>query len=87
MIDCRIERDQLRRLNASGVPTDMAAEVGLLVWKLYSACCKSTPEGAAQFKAAVQACMWDDSPVWVPEENIEGIFMAREVRKEEAEET
>lgn len=82
MIDYKANGDKVERLECDGKLTDIIAEVGLLVNKIYAAGCKAAPEAAAEFKAAVQIMMCDDSPVWEPDEHIEGIFMARRVQEE-----
>lgn len=82
MIDYKVNGDKVGHLKCAGGLADVAAEVGMLVNKIYAASCKAAPEAAAEFKAAVQIMMCDDSPVWEPDEHIEGIFMARRVQEE-----
>lgn len=80
MIDCKLDTTQLYHMRTSGNFADVAAEIGIIVNRIYSAVAKSRPDAAEAFKVAVQACVAaDNSPVWEADSNVQCVSMVREV--------
>lgn len=65
MLKCKIKRNGLVMVKASGTCEDLQIETGVLVNNLYQNINKASPELAGAFKNTLIAMMLDpDSPVW-----------------------
>ena len=76
MIKCKIANRCVEVLEASGSTKTIAVEVAALVANLYSALCKSAngQEQSRLFRLMINHIITaPDSPVWEPDNNIEGI--------------
>ncbi len=89
MVKCKIANQCVEVLEASGSTKTVAVEVAALIANLYSALYKSS-SGRLQaelFRAMINRIITaPDSPVWVPDDNIEGIFLSRPIRGGDADE-
>lgn len=83
MIKCKIANRCVEVLDASGSAQTIAVEVAALIADLYSALCKSN-SGRSQaelFRLMINRIITaPDSPVWVPDNDIEGIFFTWPIR-------
>lgn len=88
MIKYEIDNGHMGVLEASGSTKLIAAEALNLIANLYSALCKSGPGPVADlFRAAITASIAaPESPVWVPDNSVEGIFFSRPIRGGESDE-
>lgn len=77
MIKCKIANQRVEVLEASGSTKTIAVEVAALIANLYSALYKSAngQEQSRLFRLMITHIITaPDSPVWEPDNNIEGIF-------------
>lgn len=63
MIKANIDKGQ-SVVAASGTTHDIAAELGLMVGRIYNVVKERNPRGAGVFRIAVQAVVSDASPIW-----------------------
>lgn len=83
MIKCKIANQRVEVLEASGSTKTIAVEVAALISDLYSALYKSAngQEQSRLFRLMINHIITaPDSPVWEPDNNIEGIFLSRPIR-------
>lgn len=83
MIKCKIANRCIEALEASGSTKTIAVEVATLIANLYSALYKSAngQEKSRLFRLMITNIITaPDSPVWEPDNNIEGIFISRPIR-------
>lgn len=89
MIKCKIANQCVEVLEASGSTETIAVEIAALIANRYSALYKSN-SGRSQadlFKLMINRIITaPDSPVWVPDESVEGIFISRPIRGGESDE-
>lgn len=89
MIKCKIANRCVEVPEASGSTKTIAVEAAALIASLYSALYKSA-NGQAQsrlFRLMINHVITaPDSPVWEPDNDIEGIFLSRPIRRGEADE-
>ena len=89
MIKYKIANQRVEVLEASGSTKTIAVEVAALVANLYSALYKSAngQEQSRLFRLMINRIITaPDSPVWEPDNNIEGIFLSRPIRGGESDE-
>lgn len=83
MIKCKIANRCVEVLEASGSTQTIAVEVAALIASLYSALYKTSngQEQSRLFRLMINHIITaPDSPVWVPDNDIEGIFLSRPIR-------
>lgn len=81
MIDVRISRSGLERFDSNGTPAEIVLEFGYLINQYCSAIKKCCPQALPGVQKAFADLTAPGSPVWVLDENVEGIFMSRKVDK------
>lgn len=89
MIKYKIANRCVEVLEASGSTKTIAVEVAALIANLYSALYKSAngQEQPRLFRLMINHVITaPDSPVWEPDNNIEGIFLSRPIRGGDADE-
>lgn len=89
MIKCKIANQCVEVLEASGSTKTIAVEVAALIANLYSALYKSAngQEQSRLFRLMINHVITaPDSPVWEPDNEIEGIFLTRPIRGGDADE-
>lgn len=88
MIKYEIDDGHMGILEAGGSTKLIAAEALNLIANLYSALCKSGPGPVADlFRAVITfSIAAPESPVWVPDNNVEEIFLTRPIRGGESDE-
>lgn len=83
MIKCKIANRCIEVLEARGSTKVIAVEVAALIAHLYSALYKSAAgqEQSRLFLLMISHIITaPDSPVWEPDNDIEGIFLSRPIR-------
>ena len=84
MIKYKIANRCVEVLEASGSTQTIAVEVAALIASLYSALYKTAngQEQSRLFRLMINHIITaPDSPVWVPDNDIEGIFLSRPIRR------
>lgn len=83
MIECKVNKDEAAVM-ASGSTVELAAELGLLIGKIYNALKDNNPGNADFFRFMVKRGLDDDSPVWdCPKKPDVAIVMSRPGKKGE----
>ena len=77
MIEYRINGGRMERLESSGSYSELIADIGLLVGLLHSGIYRSNPAYADVFRRGVLCLLQDDSPVWRPDKDVQGIFITK----------
>lgn len=83
MIKCKIANKCVEVLEASGSTKMIAVDVAALIANLYSAIYKSAAgqEQSRLFRLMISHIITaPDSPVWEPDNDIEGIFLSLPIR-------
>lgn len=89
MIKYKIANRCVEVLEASGSTQTVAVEVAALIASLYPALYKTAngQEQSRLFRLMINHIITaPDSPVWVPDNDIEGIFLSRPIRGGESDE-
>lgn len=67
MIDVRIDEDhKIQHLECVGGPVELAAEVGLMIGRMYAEVSAIEPKAGDILKKLLQITMVDESPAWIP---------------------
>ncbi len=74
MIEIKVEgkRSEIR---VQGDSLSVAAELGFAICRIYSALHLQNAEAAAEFKDVTKIALRDESPVWKPDLNTNGVVM------------
>lgn len=78
MIKLHAENRYILSLVCRGSTLEVAAEIGLSINRIYSGLCKTNPLAAEQMRRAIEALMLPNSPIWMADESVSGIFMTKE---------
>lgn len=81
MIKAYIDSDGMKCLDIAGSAPTIVAEFGLIINQYYSAINKSAPQLLHPLRLAFAALVAPDSPVWIVDNDIQGIFINRRVDK------
>lgn len=84
MIKCKVNKGE-STVMASGSTVELAAELGLLIGKIYNALKDNDPDNADFFRFMMKRGLDDDSPVWnFSQKHDVAIVLSRPVKKGEA---
>lgn len=84
MIECKVNKMECAVM-ASGSTVELAAELGLLIGRIYSALKDNNPGNADFFRFMVKRGLDDDSPVWnFSQKHDVAIVLSRPGKKGEA---
>ena len=75
MIKAHIDRDGMKYLDIAGSAPTIVSEFGLIITQYYSAISKSTPQLLHPLRLAFAALVAPDSPVWIVDDDVQGIFI------------
>lgn len=75
MIKAHIDRDGMKYLDIAGSAPTIVAEFGLIINQYYSAISKSTQQLLHPLRLAFAALVAPDSPVWIVDNDVQGIFI------------
>lgn len=81
MIKAHIDSDGMKCLDIEGQAHVIVAEFGLIINQYYSAIIKSAPQLLHPLRTAFAALVAPDSPVWIVDNDIQGIFINRRMDK------
>lgn len=81
MIKAHIERDGMKCLEIAGSLQETVAEFGLIINQYYSAVSKSNPQLLHPLRLAFAALVAPYSPVWIVDNDVQGIFINRRMDK------
>lgn len=81
MIKAHIDSDGMKCLDIAGSPPETVAEFGLIINQYYSAVSKSSPQLLHPLRLAFAALVAPDSPVWIVDNDVQGIFINRRMDK------
>ena len=81
MIKAHIDRDGMKCIYICGPAPTIVAEFGLIINQYYSAISKSAPQLLHPLRLAFASLVAPDSPVWVVDNDVKGIFITRRVDK------
>ena len=77
MIEVKINGRKIEKLDVSGDSIEVAIEIGVMLERIHSGLYKANPCAAEQMKQFIACLCQPDSPVWQPDDNVQGIFAAR----------
>lgn len=77
MIEVKINGRKIEKLDVSGDSIEVATEIGVMLERIHSGLYKANPRAAEQMKQLIICLCQPDSPVWRPDDNVQGIFAAR----------
>lgn len=81
MIKAHIDSDGMKCLNIAGSAPTIVAEFGFIINQYYSAIFKSAPQLILPLRLAFASLVAPDSPVWIVDNDVQGIFINRRVDK------
>ena len=81
MIKAHIDNDGMKCLGIAGSAPTIVAEFGLIINQYCSAVSKSSPQLLHPLRLAFAALVAPDSPVWIVDNDIQGIFISRRMDK------
>ena len=81
MIKAHIDSDGMKCLDIAGSAPTIVAEFGLIINQYYPAISKSAPQLLHPLRLAFASLVAPDSPVWVVDNDVQGIFINRRVDK------
>lgn len=81
MIKAHVDSDGMKCLDIAGPTPVIVAEFGLLINQYYSAISKSAPQLLPHLRIAFKALVAPDSPVWIVDNDVQGIFINRRMDK------
>ena len=81
MIECKVNKGETAVM-ASGSTVELAAELGLLIGRIYNALKDNNPDNADFFRFMMKRGLDDDSPVWNQSQTPDvAIVLSRPVKK------
>ena len=81
MIKEHIGSDGMKCLDIAGSAPTIVAEFGLIINHFYSAISKSVPQLLHPLRLAFASLVAPDSPVWIVDNDVQGIFINRRMDK------
>lgn len=81
MIKEHIDSDGMKCLDIAGSAPTIVAEFGLIINHFYSAISKSVPQLLHPLRLAFASLVAPDSPVWIVDNDVQGIFINRRMDK------
>lgn len=81
MIKAHIDSDGMKCLDIAGSAPTTVAEFGIIINQYYSAIFKSAPQLLYPMRLAFASLVAPDSPVWIVDNDVQGIFINRRVDK------
>lgn len=63
MIECKVNKGE-STVMANGTTVELAAELALLIGRIYDALKADNPGNADYFRTMLQVALFDDSPTW-----------------------
>lgn len=81
MIKAHIDSDGMKCLDIAGSAPTIVAEFGIIINHYYSAIFKSAPQLLHPLRLAFASIVAPDSPVWIVDNDVQGIFINRRVDK------
>ena len=81
MIKAHIDSDGMKCLDIAGPVPTIVAEFGIIINQYYSAIFKSAPQLLHPLRLAFASLVAPDSPVWIVDNDVQGIFINRRVDK------
>ena len=81
MIKAHIDSDGMKCLDIAGSAPTIVAEFGLINNQYYSAIFKSATQLLHTLRLAFASLVAPDSPVWIVDNDVQGIFINRRVDK------
>lgn len=77
MVKVNIHGRKIEDFTISGDGVEVATEIGVMLERIHSGLYKANPRAAEQMKQLIICLCRPDSPVWRPDDNVQGIFAAR----------
>lgn len=81
MIKAHIDSDGMKCLDIEGSAPTIVAEFGVIINQYYSAISKSVPQLLHPLRLSFAAPVAPDSPVWIVDNDVQGIFINRRMDK------
>lgn len=78
MIEVNIHGRKIEKLGVSGDSIEVAIEIGVMLERIHSGLYKANPRAAEQMKQFIMSLCRPDSPVWRPDDNVQGGFCCKE---------
>lgn len=77
MVKVNIHGRKIEDLAVSGDSVEVAIDIGVMLERIHSGLYKANHRAAEQMKQLIICLCQPDSPVWQPDDNVQGIFAAR----------
>lgn len=81
MIKAHIDSDGMKCLDIAGSAPTIVAEFGVIINQYYSAISKANPQLLHPLRRSFAALVAPDSPVWIVDNDVQGIFINRRMDK------
>lgn len=81
MIKAHIDSDGMKCLDIAGSAPTIVSEFGLIINQYYSSISKSAPQLLHPLRLLFAALVAPDSPVWIVDNDVQGIFISRRMDK------